>query len=235
MKNWILFILFLPTLLAQIDERDRQSTSGQSHIDRQLIGGLSAVDRQTIAGGSPTEVSETFEASEYDESWTESGTPNGDDTAPVLGGTRSLNLDSNDYIQIAITDRSFYQLDFTYHPATAPNSASTIIALRTSGGSPVCMARSQGGGTAAVYAGASPSDSSATADSMSGSTTYYGRLIWNSGGTCSIELNATGVFNGSGDDYTSKTGGTQTIGLLRVGHSTNAVASSNFDDISLTY
>ena len=189
---------------------------------------------RSMGGGSLTsELAETFEASEYDLAWTESGAPDGDSTTQVKVGTKSLYLAAaDDRIEIAITDRDDYTFEAWFYLGATPGATATAMGFRTSAGGARVLMRVNTSRQLAVY---DAGDSAFTTDALTLNTWYKVRMVWKDLGTCSMEFSTDGTFLGSGNKYTSKTGSTYTdIVRLRIGH-TAGVTLSYWDDITLGY
>lgn len=170
-------------------------------------------------------VNQDFEGTGYDngESWTESGTPDEDYTTTVKVGSHALDCSGAEYTEITVADSDDYTFEFWfYRPSSLPGSTYTLAGIRTSGGAAVHLVRINSSGALSVYTNGS--DSTFTTATISADTWYRVRAIWSDSGTCSVEFNETGTFDGSGTDYTSKTGGTTSDATrLRVSHSSTSI------------
>lgn len=150
-------------------------------------------------------VDENCEGTGTPSGWTDSSSPNWDYTTTVLQGSQSLlcNSSSTYYTHSAQTTVEYYSL---IRFLALPGSVSSVFSSRTSAGGSLAIFRVSNTGAVTVFANGS--DSTACVNTMTTGVTYHVWLRYVSGGTCSVEFSTDGVRSGSGDGYTSKTGGT---------------------------
>lgn len=179
-------------------------------------------------------INQGFEGTGYDnsESWSELGPDvDPDYTTDPKVGAQSCFVGDTDEAYISIADSSTYTLEFWFKPLTAlPGVTKTVAALRTAADGALCLVRITSSGAITVYANGS--DSTATTATMSAGTWYRVRMQWVASGTCSVEFNTTGTFDGTGTDFTSKTGGAGTVGRLTIGNN-GSTTDYVFDGVQL--
>lgn len=113
-----------------------------------------------------------------------------------------------------------------------PGAQLTIFGLRTSALVTVCGVQVTTSGNLVVFTGGSAS--TATVSAISDATTFYCKLVWVDGGTCSVEFSPTLSFSGSGNAFTSKTGGTTADCTRFVIGTTASTANFYIDEIQLS-
>jgi len=167
-------------------------------------------------------VNETCEGTGTPSGWTDANAPNWDYTTTALQGSQSLNLTASSISSYkTFTDASSLDVYFLFRTDTLPGSASSMAALRTSADSALCIFRVNATGQVTVFANGA--DSTACATTMSINTTYHVWLTWNASGTCSVAFSTDGVRPTSGNQFTSKTGGSGNAGRLRFGTGASGV------------
>lgn len=146
-------------------------------------------------------LSESFEGTGYENSWTEAGTPNEDYTTVVLDGSQSLGLVSSgdsSYASFAAQSSVWFYCMFRF-PSATNNNTSHLIQLRDSGGAEVCGMRFASGGVYTISHGTANASSAASA--YASATTYHIWLHYTKGtganGTLDLYFSSTSTQPGS--------------------------------------
>lgn len=173
-------------------------------------------------GGVTYLLEENFEATGYDNSWSETGatTPNEDYTGVVLQGSQSCRFvtaaQTCQTTHALASGYSTLEVYFLFRFATLYDVETTLIRINDASDVQVATIRLQTAGTLRIRsAGVSPQAS--TTDAISTGITYHGWLRYIKGtgadAFASVEFNTTGVRAGSGSKYASvNTGGATTDG-----------------------
>jgi len=150
------------------------------HLPRLACAITIVVGQPAAVAGPSYLLTENFEGSEYDNSWTEAGTGtiDGDYTGTVLQGSQSLRIAASAqsaYLTHTLgASHDIVEVYFLYRPTTLPGSTRTVITLQTSADVTVlqAMQRSTGSWTVRPTSGASGANS---VTAMSTGTTYH---VW---------------------------------------------------------
>lgn len=155
-------------------------------------------------------ISEDMEEVGTPTDWLDAGSPDWDyATSPApLFGAQSLYLAGGgspaNKVTKTMPDNGYLELvaRMSLPSAALPPAAQfTLGGFRTSAGATICLARILSDGKLAVYSG---SDSTGTVEIPAADTPFWMKLVFERGGTVSIEWNYDGVWLGSGNRYTSK-------------------------------
>lgn len=161
------------------------------------------------AGGVVYVIEEYMEGTGTPAGATDGNTVNWDYTTVALQGSQSWFSSTTGYSYFTIADANFYEAVITFRVAdSTPTSTRQIAGFGTSANAVLCRIRIDTTGHLMVYTNGA--DSTPTTDAISDATQIWAKLIWNDGGTCSVEWNTSPSFSGSGSKFTSATGGTTT-------------------------
>lgn len=161
---------------------------------------------------------ETFEANEYDNTWTElfSQNPNGNTSTSGLGlqGAECVYLDgstTDQGIEFSMGTQAELYVRFRYRPDTIPtyNDANILYFSNTSGGAGTRRFALRFNSNGTLETVATSTASTATVGAMSADTTYY---VWfhfrNSDRLCEVGFSTDTTRPTTGDNYTSVNLGT---------------------------
>jgi hypothetical protein len=210
--------LWVPTLLLS------RKSAGQFGL--QSPGFVGQLSKKNTAVATSYLLEENCEGAGTPAGWGDAGTPDWDYTTTILQGSHSIDLGTGDSTGATISDGSPLYVYFLFRMrASLPASATQVFGLRTSGDSALCLFRigTDAGSRGKITVFANGSDSTATVTAMSTSTTYHCWMTWAASGTCSAAFSTDGVRPTSGDQFTSKTGGTGAVDKLVLAASFGAI------------
>lgn len=141
--------------------------------------------------------------------WVDSGTPNWDYTTTILQGTHSVLCGSGTSTYKTFATQSTAYGYCLLRVPTLPASVSTVCGFRATDTSARALVRVDASGNVTIFANGS--DSSACVTTMAANTTYHVWWSFTASGTCSVAFSTDGTKPTSGNNFTSKTGGTGTV------------------------
>lgn len=142
--------------------------------------------------------------------WVDSGTPNWDYTTTILQGTQSvLCASGQSSYKTFSTQSTAYGYCLMRIPTSLPGSVNTYCGFRASDGSARALVRVDASGNVTMFANGS--DSTACVTQMTANTTYHVWWSFTASGTCTVAFSTDGTKPTSGNNFTSKTGGTGTV------------------------
>lgn len=194
--------------------------------------GFYAQQPQAAGGGLSYLIEENCEGTGTPSGWTDSGSFNWDYTATVLQGSHScINSGGSSTFYTFAGQTTVYGYCLI-RVVSLPASANTLLGFRDSAGNPLGLARVNATGNIAIFANGS--DSTFTTDAISAGTTSHLWFSFVSGGTCTVEFSTDGTRTGSGNKFTSKTGGSGTAARYAIAGNVSLIADRLLaDDVQI--
>lgn len=186
--------------------------------------------RPTVSGVTYI-INENFEGTGKPDTWVNGSTaPNWDETTNAIDGQSVSFSSTTTSAYYPISDGPFYVAIVQFRmPSSLPGGTRTILAFREGTSTNHCSAAVNSSGILRIVTNGS--DLGVT-DVMSVDTNYYIKLIYNEGGSSSVEWSTTGVFAGSGSKYRSATSASSvTIDRFYIGYPTNSISGYRLDNL----
>lgn len=180
------------------------------------------VDPYRFSSGITYLLEENCEGTGTPAGWTDSGSPNWDSTATVLQGAQSFVNSGGSSTFYTFAGHTTVYGYCLIRVASLPGSTVTMIGFRDGTGAALGLVRMNTAGNVSIFANGS--DSTFTTDAMSTGVTYHLWFSFSSSGTCTVEFSTDGTRAGSGDKFTSKTGGSGTAARYAIAGTPSFVA-----------
>lgn len=186
-------------------------------------------------GGVTYIINEDFEGTGKPAGWTDGGTPPGwDNTTDAIDGQSPSFSSTAANAYFAITDGTYFVAILQFRMPSAqglPASTRTIMSFREDTLTDHCSAKVTT--TGQIRLSTNGSDVSSV-DVMSLDTNYYIKLIYNEGGSSSVEFSTTTTFLGSGNKYRSATSASSVnTNRFYIGYPSNSIIGYRVDNVKL--